>query len=65
MSDPDETGRYPWVGEFLLEDSYLTENETHNLGALVEGGAFGGDPEQAKAAHADLITWHRQPGPPW
>jgi hypothetical protein len=71
MSDPDESGRLPWAGEFILEGRYLgedqrlggrIESEIASKWPLLEGGAFGGDPEQAKAAQIALTAWISQHG---
>ena len=63
MGDADNYGRLPWAGEFILE-SHLNvvatqvEKETTAPGwPLLEGGAFGGDVDQAKAAREALHAW--------
>jgi hypothetical protein len=64
MADEDApTTHFPWAGEFIFRNNYL--NQDPKLGDLLAGGAFGGDPERAKAAHDELATWIAQRGQRW
>jgi len=59
--DGPEWGRLPWTGEFLLEEHRgviaQVEKELAPGWPLLEGGAFGGDLDRAKAARDALNTW--------
>jgi SIR2-like domain len=67
MGDADNYGRLPWAGEFIL-GSHLNvvatqvEKELAPGWPLLEGGAFGGDLDQAKAAREALHAWIAQYG---
>jgi ribosome maturation protein Sdo1 len=56
-------GRQPWAGEFLLEEhrnvAAQVEKEMVPVWPLLEGGAFGGDLDRAKAAREALHDWMR------
>ena len=56
-------GRLPWTGEFLLEEhrnvAAQVEKEMVPGWSLLEGGAFGGDLDRAKAAREALHEWMR------
>jgi hypothetical protein len=61
-------GRLPWRGEFLL-DSHRhvvaqVETELAPGWPLLEGGAFGGRPDRARAASDELGLWMRNE-PSW
>jgi hypothetical protein len=66
MGDADDFGRVPWAGEFLLEEHRnviaQVEKELAPGWPLLEGGAFGGDLDQAKAAREALHAWIAQYG---
>ncbi|WP_053646078.1 hypothetical protein [Streptomyces sp. XY431] len=65
-TDGPEWSRAPWAGDFLA-DSRWGYNDNGPAGALqreigpdwplLRAGAFGGDPERAKAAFTALNTW--------
>ncbi|MFF6961667.1 SIR2 family protein [Streptomyces sp. NPDC008317] len=65
MDDDVEHRRDPWAGEFLTgenwgHDSGLANTIGTELTAawpLLQAGAFHGDVERAKAAHARLVEW--------
>jgi hypothetical protein len=63
MAGENATTHFPWAGEFIFRNNYL--NQDPKLGDLLAGGAFGGDPERAKAAHDELATWIAQHGQRW
>ena len=66
----DETafGDHPWTGEFLLGEhrnvAVEVEKEVAAGWPLLEGGAFGGDLDRAKAAREELHRWMRNQ-PSW
>jgi hypothetical protein len=59
--DDTDFGRLPWKGEFLLEKHRnviaQVEKELAPGWPLLEGGAFGGDLDRAKAAREALHAW--------
>jgi SIR2-like protein len=61
-------GRLPWTGEFLLEErrnvAAQVEKELAPGWPLLEGGAFGGDLDRAKAVREALQDWMRNQ-PAW
>jgi hypothetical protein len=56
--DTDAPNGSPWAGEFMTRDRY--HNQDPKLRNLLEGGAFGSDPERAQAAREALTTWINQ-----
>lgn len=67
MGDADNYGRFPWAGEFMLEShlnvvAQVVEKELAPGWPLLEGGAFGGDLDRAKAAREALHAWIAQYG---
>jgi hypothetical protein len=67
MGDADNYGRFPWAGKFILEShlnvvAQVVEKELAPGWPLLEGGAFGGDLDRAKAAREALHAWIAQYG---
>lgn len=56
--DTDRPNGRPWAGEFITRHLYNVQNP--NVQGLLEGGAFGRDPERARAAQEALTTWITQ-----
>jgi hypothetical protein len=56
--DVDKPNGRPWAGEFITRHLYNVQNP--NVQGLLEGGAFGGDPERARAAQEALAAWINQ-----
>ena len=68
MGDTDESGRFPWPGEFILRFQALDALIEKALAPgwpLLEGGAFDGDLDRAKAARILLRQWIAQYGRTW
>ncbi|MFB8437910.1 hypothetical protein ACFC7A_02525 [Streptomyces niveus] len=62
----------PWAGEFLIESNWgytsglaiTVEQELTPAWPLLQGGAFGGDPQRATDAYKTLVEW-RAKHPRW
>ena len=53
--DMDAPNGLPWAGEFITRGRY--QDQDPKLRNLLEGGAFGGDPERAQTAREALNIW--------
>jgi hypothetical protein len=58
VMDTDGPNGLPWVGEFMTRDR--PHDQALKLKGLLDGGAFGSDPERAKSAGQALNTWITQ-----
>ncbi len=56
--DTDGPNGSPWAGEFMTR--YRHHDQVPKLRNLLEGGAFGSDPERAQTAGQALSTWINQ-----
>ena len=56
--DTDGPNGLPWVGEFITRDR--PHDQAPKLRSLLDGGAFGSDPERAQTAGQALNTWITQ-----
>ncbi|HVA06740.1 MAG TPA: hypothetical protein VNG12_08380 [Acidimicrobiales bacterium] len=54
----DKPNGPPWAGEFIIR--HLFNGQNPDVQGLLEGGAFGRDPERARAAGEALTTWIAQ-----
>ncbi len=55
--DTDAPSGFPWAGEFISPGGFMDEGGDAKLGGLLQGGAFGRDPQRARAAQEALNTW--------